>query len=533
MAGSCDMVLADVQIEEFVELVKDIESVKVINHSGVSGSNTFTPPRGPDLALTNILHFKPRRLELVALALTRWAKYFASVRDGKRETYTRCVAWLVTHYAMGGQGRLDDISVAYVFRTKRIGDDKIEHKLRTCLEAGDGDDDDDSAPPTSHMVNEAAEHLIKIWDATGKRKDYRHHPSVCVEPGRQPQPARFRPVREFATVMSRAVELHQLYPIHKDRDCRMACIGEPSDDGVVAGILCRCRSRATDALTPKVLRYPLHVPTAVITSDYIFKAALELLLSPHIHWEWKTGLLRFWAVRGTKILSRYNTVKANPSLPYHPLVIVPCAANLWDFCRTDKPPSAVEFAIINDSPPSNPIVASGAGPWCMAHRSWLRSINHCPNTVCDEATNVIETILVPKLVSSTRAPPSMVDSLSTLPWRQNRGNVLMVNATMISDVGATAESQIIPSDHFIAALIRIILNSKEQYGHGHLIKDGDVDTGSSIVTVAFGCAPLIKGLASRSKLSCLLTTDRDLMGSISTQQLYASSVIRTRFPRLF
>ena len=460
-------------------------------------------PLCPDLALANVPSLAQGGLEPLAESLKLWQTKFESVNKGSRDTYTRCVAWLALHHALG-VGTLDADTKNWL-----SNDGGAVKMLGECRLGNYANSEDHSI-----AVRRAANHLIKLWKATGHKSDYAGYPPVPVL-------RRLRSAYELARVLGEATRLQMERPRHADRDVSMSCIGQPNPYAeMTAEPTCDCEHSSGDA--PKILRYPAGAPASLIRSDYLFKAALELVLSPHIHREWKTDLLSFWAGQGSKVLDRLGpreehddhddsgvVVDDRGESRYSDFVVLPRAANLWDFCRGNKPPSDVEIVILNAECPPNPLLASGAGPWCLAHSDFLRSSQH-RGPVCRAAANAIESTLLPGLRAFARLP-SVAECVTTTAWREC-GDVLMLNFHPLTTLHPPSSLSFpnLPADYFVSAVFRSVSSSKQ--------KRGTVNPNSKVRAVTFGCT------ASRHAAS-LFHADQDMFG-VTAAQLHSSTVGR-------
>nr|BDT62496.1 MAG: wsv427-like protein [Melicertus latisulcatus pemonivirus] len=538
-----------------------------------------------DFAVTNDPNASSlENVRRLGLALVSWEKSFKNVKQGERDTFLRAVSWMVSHIILNIKNH--EIPESYISPKKAL-DRQVKDILLKCIgfpsssssssssldrvgDNGDADieEDDDENPrwdtpqdsPSTETIICMAQHLFKIWTSTGSRQQYSGRVIQSLAPG---QPQRFLAVYDFLGFLRDAVKLHLRHPVHHDRDWRMSCIGELRNTASCE-TLCCCKVSSSDTdlmMPPRVLRYSTATSDAVITADYLLKSTIELILSPHIHWEWKSGLMQFLSEKGGKMLKRFCKTPS-PSIheensedsdmfdgqdqkkataardrirEYNPLIILPCAANLWDFCKTERPPSDVRFLLLNSEAPSDPRLTSGAGPWCMADLPRLRKLQRRQIDMCKDCRNSLEvydSVLVPRLSLASRMNKNVSD-LSTIRWRRD-GGVLMTNAAPVNAAFAKPGSSLIkhqngpPVIFFLSSLVRIIVTSKQS------LANEDRDTAGILNTISFGCTTLLKSLPSRSKLSVLMSTNEDLLSrELSDYQLKSSTVISSRLPRLF
>nr|BDT61829.1 MAG: wsv427-like protein [Penaeus monodon endogenous nimavirus] len=515
-----------------------------------------------DFAITNDPNASQmENVRRLKVALDCWEKSFKNVKQGERDTFLRAISWMVAYVILDiGNHEIPD---SYISPKKDLNQ-QVKAILLECISSSSSSDLSDLSEhmeaddprfitscndPSTETEVCMAQHLFKIWTSNGSRKQYSSRVIRCLANG---QPQRFLAVWDFLIFLKDAVELYLCYPVHRDRDWRLACIGELQNK-TFCETLCYCKASSHDSwMPPTLLRYSADTSEAIITSDYLLKATVELILSPHIHWEWKSGLIQFLAEKGAKMLKRFCKTSSTSACEenseehdtcdntghianYNPLTIVPCAANLWDFCRTERPPSDVQFIVLNAEAPSDPMLTSGAGPWCMADLPRLRKLQQQEVELCTSCHDALETydcILVHRLSIAARVGNNAC-RLSTIKWRHH-GGILMTNAAPVNAAFADPGSSLIkhpngpPINFFISTLVRLIITSKHNLGNE------DRDMAGVLNTISFGCTDLLKSLPCRSRLSVLMTTSEDLLSKeLSDRQLRSSTVISSRLPRLF
>ncbi|KAK3884954.1 hypothetical protein Pcinc_010797 [Petrolisthes cinctipes] len=137
-----------------------------------------------------------------------------------------------------------------------------------------------------------------------------------------------------------------------------------------------------------LIQYPVAMVKDQRISDYAIKLYLELVLSHHIHMEWKLEMAKYLSNKGIGMVDQAFSEDAEGGSVEVYYAFEPCAARFWDFCKSEKPPSSIEYAIITPEPASHPCVSSGSGLFGhLTHRY------HRGGGRCDEAPTAPEMVI--------------------------------------------------------------------------------------------------------------------------------------------
>ena len=279
----------------------------------------------------------------------------------------------------------------------------------------------------------------------------------------------------------------------------------------------------------------VHYPPETINdqriSDYIVKLFLELVLSPHIHVEWKLEMAKYLTSKGIAMVSQAFGVQEDGSNsetmndvrqtgPFQP-----CAARFWDFCKSEKPPHSVKYAFVTPEPSSTPCLSSGAGVFGNINAAYS-----CPK-VADSIPFKTLTVLTKLKNPSTRR------------WIEE-GSVLMFSMypLTVSDAPVGYGRRTISNwkfrYSFVSSIISSIVTSRIRMRNAHdkgsrssdLLSQG---YGTPIKTILFNCKCELDDVSCNRLFDKTLSFEGDLLGgAITTQQLEKYNTIDVCFPRL-
>ena len=269
------------------------------------------------------------------------------------------------------------------------------------------------------------------------------------------------------------------------------------------------------------IHYPVETVNDRRISDYVVKLFLELVLSPHIHIEWKLEMSKYLTSKGVTMVSQTFGSEADvrETGPFQP-----CAARFWDFCKSEKPPCSIEFALITPEPSSTPCLSSGAGLFGGIHAA------ACPK--------VTDSIPFKALMILTK-----LKNPSTRRWIEE-GSVLMFNMYPLTvfnapvGYGRRTISNYKSKNSFTSSIISSIITSRRRKRNAHdkgsrssdLLSEG---TGTSIKTVLFNCKSELDDVPNNRLFDKILSFEGDLLGgTVTKQQLEKYDRINVCFPRL-
>ena len=279
------------------------------------------------------------------------------------------------------------------------------------------------------------------------------------------------------------------------------------------------------------VHYPAETVNDQRISDYVIKLFLELVLSPHIHMEWKLEMAKYLTGKGIAMVSQAFGAQENggdsdtlndvtQTGPFQP-----CAARFWDFCKSGKPPHSVEYAFITPEPSSVPCLSSGAGVFGNINAAYS-----CPK-VADSIPFKALTILTKFKNPSTRR------------WIEE-GSVLMFNMYPLTvsnapvGYGRRAITNWKFKYSFVSSMISSIVNSRRRRRNAHdkgsrssdLLSEG---YGTLIKTILFNCKSELDDVSCSRLFDSILSFEGDLLGgAITKQQLEKYDTIDVCFPSL-
>lgn len=254
-------------------------------------------------------------------------------------------------------------------------------------------------------------------------------------------------------------------------------------------------------------------------SDYVIKLFLELVLSPHIHIEWKLEMSKYLTSKGIAMVCQaFGDISEKE--PFQP-----CAARFWDFCKSERPPYAVEFAFITPEPSSMPCLSSGAGVFGNINAAY--SCPKIPDSIPFKALAIL---------AKTENP-------STRRWIEE-GSVLMFNMYPMTvtnapvGYGRRTISNWKFRGSFTSSIISSVVTSRKRrrnvYDKGSrssdLLSEG---TGKPIKTVLFNCKNELDDVSGNRLFDKTLSFEGDLLGGVITkQQLEKYDTVNLCFPKL-
>lgn len=280
------------------------------------------------------------------------------------------------------------------------------------------------------------------------------------------------------------------------------------------------------------IQYPAETVNDQRISDYVVKLSLELILSPHIHIEWKLEMSKYLTSKGIAMVSQAFGAKEEGSGSSETMTDVretrpfqPCAARFWDFCKSERPPHSVEYALITPEPSSTPCLSSGASVFGSINAAYS-----CPK--------VAESIPFKALTVLTK-----LNNPSTRRWIEE-GSVLMFNMFPLTVTNApvgygrrTITNWKFKSS-FVSSIINSIVTSRRRRRNAHdkgsrssdLLSEGN---GTSVKTVLFNCKNELDDVSGNRLFDKTLSFEGDLLGGATTkQQLEKYDTVSVCFPGL-
>ena len=376
---------------------------------------------GPDPGIKNC----PRKSELVSQSVRKTMNFWMTnviphlKTKGRVESYARAVALSIARCCciasgIDLQGSLTDLEKEYVnpcnddflIKSLRVLVERF-HNVETVMSDYPGQKNEDRSAEEdcdlkffqennfrtemSNVSTETIEYakttiansvMKLIWGTLSKR------PGVVASAPSLSHPNKFSKLIEFVNFWKKIADWYEKYPNHKERDAHMSSVASKalfSNTKII-------KKKKIFNFSPMML-YPSNVDPREITTDYLVKLLLELILSPHIHIEWKIEMSLFVSARGPKMLSPFeeminNSAKINSETidttarqhqansnsgllgPWprcifgnnmNSVSIQPCSALFWDFCRGGAPPCAVEYMMVFNEPSAHPALSTGSG----------------------------------------------------------------------------------------------------------------------------------------------------------------------------
>lgn len=270
------------------------------------------------------------------------------------------------------------------------------------------------------------------------------------------------------------------------------------------------------------IHYPAETVNDQRISDYVVKLFLELVLSPHIHIEWKLEMSKYLMSKGIAMVSQAFGAEEDVR---ETGLFQPCAARFWDFCKSERPPHSVEYALITPEPSSTPCLSSGAGVFGSINAAYS-----CPK-VADSIPFKALTVLTKLKNPSTRR------------WIEE-GSVLMFNMYPLTvshapvGYGRRTITNWKFKSSFVSSIISSIVTSRRRRRNAHdkgsrssdLLSEGN---GTPVKTVLFNCRSELDNVSGNRLFDKNLSFEGDLLGgAITKQQLEKYDTVNDCFPRL-
>lgn len=325
--------------------------------------------------------------------------------------------------------------------------------------------------------------------------------------------------------------------------------------------------------------YPLHTPSGVIVGDYAFKLLVEVILSPHIHPEWKISMCKFLdkdinkmlisngvqvdiekaaALIGELVTDEGDTMKQQDEeasegrglapgeglvfesartngKKYNPVQILPTSTTFLDFCKGYSSPSEIKYCMMFNEPSTHIDLASGAGMFGRFSGTAMDVNSEEVRVAFSCLTNLLGTTTV---VDNNDANSI---SISTRHWREG-GEVLCFNFCPVTFKGAVKgygeeKTKNVPAGFWVKTIQRALTDSikrkRNAADKGSRNSDLLSDEGcSKISTVTFGCESMLKALTGMSTFNVLLSYHDPIQANNDgSDRLYAETrVVSHSFP---
>nr|AKS10611.1 wsv427-like protein [Metopaulias depressus WSSV-like virus] len=511
-------------------------------------SGKWTPKKytGIDLVVTNCQEESTRVASSLLEILEYWERnvipYLENRKTGRADTYLKAAVVCIARCCVSNSltpGITTQAERCFIKST----DSYICNILTKTTPRTEEQDDNTSLPPEiGEEAVEAVSHAIyKHWTMTYK--------SVKTNNNKK-----FGSTIALVHAWKKIAERYREYPVHKDRDVQLHHLINGTNTATA-------EKHAVDG----TLLYAINTDAFVITSDYLFKLLLELVLSPHINIEWKIAMCKFVEKDAMKMISGFETditksavdisggsdddgggmtceygskpVKECSSLygsKFNPSRIMPRAANFWDFCRGGSSPSEIKFCMMFNEPSCNPVLSSGAGIFGVF-------------TGCDKKNEEEEEVSV--ALNSLRnllgvGENGVESSISTRRWREE-GSVVCFNVCPLTIAGANLgygeqkSKMTMPAGFWLKTIQRSIIDSvkrkRNSADKGSRTSDLLSDGGNfSISTVAFGCTDMLKQLTGISSFNVTVNYQEPIQANVrGADRLYGSQrIVSHSFPCL-
>lgn len=316
-------------------------------------------------------------------------------------------------------------------------------------------------------------------------------------------------------------EWYAKYPDNVERDAALSFARNTQTVGL------KPASKYCESCVSKHINYPEEtLRDQHRVSDYVLKLYFELILSPHIHIEWKLEMAKYVSSKVIGGLGEAFAAATDADIVHPSSNFQPIAAKFWDFCKSGRPPCAIEYAIITPEPSSSPCMSSGAG---LFGHLVADASRRCP-TVNQAPLMVVAT--------STR-----MDNPSTRRWVEE-GSVIMFNVFPFTLTGAPLGygkrvlSNWKHKNAFASSIISAIMSSRKRLKNGmdkgsrtsDLLSEG---AGAQIKTVLFNIKTTFGDIAGNRLFFQHLNFEGDIIGGTITEgQLKTHNTILDCFPPL-
>ena len=323
--------------------------------------------------------------------------------------------------------------------------------------------------------------------------------------------------------------------------------------------------------------YPLQTPSSIIVGDYTFKLLSEIILSPHIHPEWKIAMCKFVDKDINKMLVTsgvqadigkaatliselteeggeeepavaaeassgrglapgekfvIDSIRMNGK-KYNPVQILPTATTFFDFCKGYNSPWETKQCMIFSEPSTHTDLASGAGLFGM----------FTGDAKDDDAEEVRATVKCITNLLGAEFCNSSSSNISTRRWREE-GKVLSFNFCPLTFNGAAKgygedKARNVSAGFWVKSIQKAITDSIKR-------KRNTVDKGSRnsdllsdegclrLPTVTFGCRDMLNELTGVSIFKESVSYQDPIQANYNgSDRLYAETrVVSHTFPSI-
>jgi hypothetical protein len=485
-------------------------------------ANDFVPSTTIDKVLSNDPSLTAKVVDNVNRELSYWNEHVLGdgMSDkGRLETFVKTFALRINRAALGVsfEAPMTPEEIAYC-KIDPVKDQRTLGRFLNKRRPGEST----SPPPqptTVEAVLNCACLLHKLWTCFIKT-------SCSMTPSPMLKSKKFTPLFRLFNLWKLVInDWYAKYHDNDERDAALSFVRNASNVGAYTA------SKYCEYCSSKHIKYPEEtLRDQHRVSDYAIKLYFELILSPHIHIEWKLEMSKYVSGKVIGMLGEAfaNTASADtandddsPSSNFQPI-----ASRFWDFCKSERPPCDIEYAIITPEPSSSPCMSSGAGLFghlVSDERHRCPSVNKAPLLVVATSTRM-------------RNP-------STRRWIEE-GSVLMFNMYPLTLSGAPlgyGKHAITSWKHknaFTTSIIGAITSSRKRIKNvndkgsrsSDLLSEG---AGTQIKTVLFNSKDAIEDTASNRLFHQLLNFKGDIIGgTITEEQLKAHNTILDCFPLL-
>lgn len=514
VGGSGDM-FDGITLERGLSLFIDSVSKHRSLGGEVASFNSAKKMRGdftPDTDVDKVLRNDPQKTKKLILRLKKELSYWRESvipklgKTGRLETFIKTWMLRINRAAVGVDFEVP-MSPAEILYCKI---DMVKDILLTKSFSLQQKQSTPLKPVTEETVIVCSTLHYKLW-------------SMYMKRGKNPVGAgKFNPLFDLINFWEKIIlSWYGEYLHNAERDSKLAFVGLGKGSSTAVHHLdkvCRCANG-------NFIHYPKETVRDKRSLDYSIKLYLELVLSPHIHLEWKLDMARYLSTKGISTIE--HAFLEEEDLPMGAAyAFQPCAARFWDFCKSEKPPSSIKFAIITPEPSSCPCVSSGAG--LFGHLTETRGGDCAAAPVAP--SNVIAT--------STGVPRP-----TTRRWIEE-GSVLMFNMYPLTITGAPVghgrriltnwSSRTAFVSHVMGSLVSSRKRIRNAFDKGSRSSDL-LSEGSwlPIKTVVFNCKTDLETIAGNRLFDKVLSFEGDILGgTLKEQHMKANGCLANSFPSL-
>ena len=493
-------------------------------------SNKWTPKKYTDidLVITNCQEESTRVVSSLLKVLEYWEKNvipFIKRKAGRADTYLRAAVVCVARCC---------VTPGITTKAEKCFINSTDEYICNIMVKTNPQQDNDTPPEIGEEAVEAVSRAIyKHWTMAYKSVKTQHK-------------EKFGSTIAFVHAWKKIAIRYLEYPVHNERDVHL--------HHLVDGINAVTEKHAVDG----TLLYPINTDASVITSDYLFKLLLELVLSPHINVEWKIAMSKFMEKDAMKMLSgleidinksavdisggmtcEYGSKPVNEcsvlyGSKFNPSRIMPRAANFWDFCRGGSSPAEIKFCMMFNEPSSNPVLSSGAG---------LFGVFTGSEKQIEEGEEVSVALNCLKNLLGLEENGTEF-TVSTRRWREE-GSVVCFNFCPLTIAGANLgygeqrSKNTMPAGFWLKTVQRSITDSVKRRRRnladkGSRASDLLSDGGSvSLTTVAFGCSDMLKHLTGISTFNVIVNYQDPIQANACGMLYGLQRIVSHSFPCLF